>query len=74
MTKKIPFTERYSLTADERETIAVVDSALSCNHCLQRSNGGEWTKLLLLLAGDIERNPGPGIGESDMPLWLQPRL
>ena len=41
-------------------------SILSCNHCLQKSSGGEWTKLLLLLAGDIERNPGPGIGQFGM--------
>ena len=42
------------------------DSALSYNHCWQKSNGGEWTKLLLLLAGDIERNPGPEIGKCSM--------
>lgn len=29
----------------------------------QKSSGEEWMRLLLLLAGDIERNPGPGIGE-----------
>lgn len=27
------------------------------------SSNEEWMKLLLLLAGDIERNPGPGLGE-----------
>ena len=47
-----------------------VYSAFYYNHCLQRSHGGEWTKLLLLLAGDIERNPGPGIGKSGMPHYL----
>ena len=40
-----------------------VDSAIYCTNYLQKSNDGEWTKLLLLLAGDIERNPGPTIGE-----------
>ena len=30
----------------------------------QRSSGGDWLRLLLLCAGDIERNPGPGIGKS----------